>query len=190
MLQLGSLWALLEVHGAPAPWLGFTSWDEPLTWTWMLVQAVAQPPKNGKRHWDSWEQFREGRVGVLPWTRPLLRKGKHERRNGAYWLVSLSNNGPLCDKKFWCPAAQIWPLGPGPSNIYAAQSWDASTRLSINSLQAIFVSIWVLRVWKTRLLWPILCMRPWAKNSLNNMVYSPIVNLIIIYFTLALNRNE
>lgn len=97
-----------------------------------------------------------------------------------------------CDEKcgeFRCPAAQIWPFGSGPSNIYPAQDWDASTRLSINPLQGIFVSIWVLRVWKTRLLWPILRMRPWAKNSLSNMVYSPIVNLIIVYFTLALNKN-
>lgn len=93
-----------------------------------------------------------------------------------------------CDQKcgeFNCPASQIWLFGFGPSNTYAAQGWDA-----INPLQGIFVIIWVLRVWKTRLLWSILSMRPWTKNSLSDMVYSPIVNLIIVYFTLALNKNE
>lgn len=122
MLQLAPLWAFLEGRWCSSPRLGFTSWDEPLTWTWMLFQAMAQPLESGKCHWDRWEQFKktgwDGAVGQTPseegkawghWFGMKLEK--------KYLLTFTKQQWASCGGEKWVefnfPAAQICPFGSG-----------------------------------------------------------------------------
>ena len=181
--------------------------DSPLTWTWRPFQATPQPLESEKCHRNHWEQFREDRVRMLQWVRPLLWKDQHRvtdlawnKRKDAYWRVSVKNNRPFVGRETQggnstsqLPRSAL--LGPGWVRLQ-------SPRAKMLTYSLVFLPTLGSGPTLARHICDYLSsqnlkdqsfvvhIKPWGNNPLSYMVYSPFMNSVNINLTLALNRNE